>query len=771
MTSETIHEEQQYLDRLYTRVDELREEVDDDLSRAHRDHGGSAQDLVDRDARVARLAERRQQLTWAENQLCFGRLDRRDGSTTYIGRLGLRDEDLEPLLVDWRAPVASDFYTATAASGSDVLRRRHLRTEGRSVVGVNDELLDLDHVGDAGEFVGEAALMETLAANRTGRMGDIVATLQGEQDAIIRSGPEGVLVVQGGPGTGKTAVALHRAAFLLYSHPRIAERGVLVVGPNATFLNYIGQVLPSLGETSVVLTTPGTVLPGVTADRQESPAIVHVKGSPVMAEVIAAAVRERQGSDHAVEVVHDEDVIEIPAEVIRRARTRARQEQSQHNLARRRFREEVWSHLTSTVAEQNRRLLEEVEHGFEDELRGVDRSLAKGVDALPAEVDASGTEVTGTIGDHEIDRVRQELAADPEVSGVIDELWPALTPEGLVEDLLSDAGRLATAAPALDREDRALLLRAPGAGWSVADIPLLDEAAELLGVDDLDESAWTSAARADEVRYAQKVLGSSGIEGVSAADVAERYAERDTRSLADRAAADRSWAYGHLVVDEAQELSPMQWRMLLRRVPSGSVTVVGDVNQTTSLEGSTSWEAVSGVAEGRRVRVAELTVSYRTPGAIMDAAGPLLAAVDAGASPPVSARAGGEPPWRADADGDLAGRTAELAVQELQLLEGGHLAVICPDRVLAAVTDAVAGRVTGTSSGPDIDLESRCVVITPEQAKGLEFDGVLVADVGGVLDGPRGPSALYIAMTRSTTRLGVVHDGPAPDVVAHLPVR
>ena len=769
MTFETIHQEQEYVDGLYARVDELRDEADADLGRAHREHGGSEQDLVDRDARVARLAERRMQLTRAEHQLCFGRLDRRDGSTTYIGRMGLRDEDLEPLLVDWRAPVASDFYTATAASGSDVLRRRHLRTEGRTVVGVNDELLDLDRADEAGDFVGEAALMETLAANRTGRMGEIVATLQGEQDEIIRSGPEGVLVVQGGPGTGKTAVALHRAAFLLYTHPRIAERGVLVVGPNATFLSYIGQVLPSLGETSVVLATPGTVLPGVPADRVESAGSARVKGSPAMAEVVAAAVRERQGSDEAVEVVHDDDVIEIPAEVISSARTRARREHSQHNLARRLFREEIWAHLATAVVEQGRRLLEEVEHGFEEELRGVDRSLQRGADELPAAVDASGTQVTGAVGDHEIGRVRQELAGDPDVAAVVDGLWPSLTPEGLLADLLGDADRLAAAAPGLGADDRELLLRAPGGGWSVADIPLLDEAAELLGVDDLEETARSTAARVAEARYAQQVLGTTGIEGVSAADMAERYAERDTRPLSERASADRTWAYGHLVVDEAQELSPMQWRMLLRRVPSGSVTIVGDVNQTTSLEGSTSWDVVSGIAESRRVRVAELTVSYRTPGAIMDAAGPVLAALDAGASPPVSARQGGEAPWRTDAEGDLAGLAAELAVDELDRLDGGHLAVICPDRVLSEVTDAVAERVPGTSSGAD--LESRCVVVTPEQAKGLEFDGVLVVDVAGVLDEPRGLSALYIAMTRPTTRLGVVHDGRVPDVVAHLSVR
>src|ERR687895_370988 len=255
--------EQQYVTMLYDRLDDLREQAA------------------------------------AENGLVFGRLDFRDGERRYIGRLGILDEaaDYEPLLMDWRAPAARPFYVATAVAPEGVRRRRHIRTRHRTVVGLDDEVLDLSAADQGGRtsLTGEAALLAALNASRTGRMSDIVATIQAEQDRVIRADHRGVLVVQGGPGTGKTAVALHRAAYLLYTHrDQLAKRGVLIVGPNANFLRYIGQVLPALGETAVVLSTIAELYPGVTADRPEPAAVATIKGRSVMADVIAAAVRDRQ---------------------------------------------------------------------------------------------------------------------------------------------------------------------------------------------------------------------------------------------------------------------------------------------------------------------------------------------------------------------------------------------------------------------------------------------------------------------------------------------
>ncbi|MDN5933825.1 MAG: helicase, partial [Pseudonocardia sp.] len=296
---------------LYARLDARRAETAQRLHGAlHDETVGTPQALTERDAAAAMYTDRLAALRAAEHGLAFGRLDLdpatvdpadgEPGERRYIGRLGLLDEDddYEPLLMDWRAPAARPFYTATAASPEGIRRRRHLRTRRREVLAVDDEVLDLDAADAARQTSGltsEAALLAAVGARRTGRMGDIVATIQSEQDAIIRSKPSGVLVVQGGPGTGKTAVALHRAAYLLYTHrDRLARRGVLVVGPNPTFLRYIGQVLPSLGETSVVLGTVGQLFPNLDARRPEPAETAEVKGRADMASIVAAAVRDRQ---------------------------------------------------------------------------------------------------------------------------------------------------------------------------------------------------------------------------------------------------------------------------------------------------------------------------------------------------------------------------------------------------------------------------------------------------------------------------------------------
>ncbi|WP_207947567.1 HelD family protein [Occultella glacieicola] len=776
MPDAAIRLEQQYLDGLYARVEELREETEAALAatnRAGADGADGPRGLVDRDAQASRLSERRANLDRAEHGLCFGRLDRRDGSATYIGRMGLRDADLNPLLVDWRAPVASDFYTATAASGTDVQRRRHIRTQGRTVVGVNDELLDLDRAPD-NDLVGEGALMEALTAHRTGRMGEIVATLQGEQDEVIRADADGILVVQGGPGTGKTAVALHRAAYLLYTYPRIAEQGVLVVGPSPVFLAYIEQVLPSLGETQVVLATPDTLLPGTAVTRAESPDAARVKGDITMAGVLGSAVRARQEMPDGVDVTFAGDVLRVAGPVLVDAAERARRTGLAHNPARRVFAEGLWSHLTELVRDRDRQLLEDTEKGFEKELRSADAAIARQADQLPSAVEGGGTEVTGTAGEHEVTHVRRELEQDPIVAAVVDGLWPALTPEGLLEDLFGQVADRPELAPDLSAADRRALARASGAGWSAADVPLLDEAAELLGVDDTLADARLDARRREELRYAQRVLAASGVQGVSAEDLAQRFAERDSRSLAERASADRTWAYGHLIVDEAQELSPMQWRMLLRRVPSGSLTVVGDVHQTAAAAGTTSWDTLVAAHPRRRWRRVDLSVSYRTPQAVLDAAAPVLRALDPQAPAPVAAREGGEAPWRvASTPGTVTADVVDLARTEVAALDGGHLAVIAPAGRVTELGGALAAALggTGVSFGVDPDLTAEVVVLTPEQAKGLEFDGVLVADVEEVASGPRGLGALYVAMTRPTTRLGMIHLGPVPDVLADLPLR
>ena len=611
---------------LYGRLDDLRERASGRLAWTLRESGGTPAARTERDASAGMFSARIAQLDAAENGLCFGRLDFAGDERRYIGRMGIRDEsaDYEPLLLDWRAPAARPFYLATAASPEGVTRRRHIKTRRRQVVSLDDEVLDLSAPQGAQHqgLTGEAALLAAVGASRTGRMADIVETIQAEQDAIIRSPQQGVLVVQGGPGTGKTAVALHRAAFLLYTHRRqLEKRGVLIVGPNATFLRYIGQVLPALGETGVVLSTLSELYPGVTPQREEAPGVSVVKGRLAMAKVVAAAVRDRQQVPRqAIEIRYRGEVLRLDREACVRAREKARRSRRPHNQARPIFVREIISALARQVAGRLRESLRQT-------------------DAMVAEIlGEQGPPDHSVLDEVQVDDIARELRDDAEVRAVIGRLWPNLTPQRLLGDLFSSPARLRRAASRFTETDRALLLRDREGGWAVADIPLLDEAAELLGGDDRAQRARAERERRERVEYAggvvdilsrdlqdPEVLLASDL--IDAQRLAERYAEEDYLTTAERAAADRTWAFGHVIVDEAQELSPMAWRMLMRRCPTRSMTLVGDVAQTGDPAGTSSWAEVLEPYLQQRWRLERLTVNYRTPAEIMAVAADVAAAI------------------------------------------------------------------------------------------------------------------------------------------------
>ncbi|MBV9844163.1 MAG: AAA family ATPase [Kutzneria sp.] len=738
---------------LYGRLDDLRDDTSRRLARVLLETGGTPQARSERDTATALHTEQLAQYSAVENGLCFGRLDFADGGHQHIGRLGIfdTDGDYEPLLMDWRAPAARPFYLATAASPDGVLRRRHLRTKRRIVVGLDDEILDLDSAvaGRTGGLIGEAALFAAITASRTGRMGDIVATIQAEQDKIIRSELGGVLVVQGGPGTGKTAVALHRAAYLLYTHRRqLHKRGVLVVGPNATFLNYIGQVLPSLGETGVLLSTVGELYPGLKATGVEPSEVAAVKGGLRMADALAAAVRDRQWVPReGIEVPHDGDSLMLDGPTCTQARARARRSRRPHNQARPVFEREIIAALARQVA-----------------------------DRLGARF----------LGSDDIADIRRELRESPAVLEVIDKLWPVLTPEQLLTDLFASAKRLAATSRALSRQERELLWREPGAPWTSADVPLLDEAAELLGEDDRAAKAAATSKRRRDLAYAQGVLDILDLQDEADPDVlmavdmldadalVARVAQSEYLTAAERAADDRTWTFGHVIVDEAQELSPMAWRVLMRRCPSRSMTVVGDIAQTGDLAGTSSWQEALGPYVADRWRLAELTVNYRTPAEIMMVARDVLGSLDPSAVPPVSVRDSGLPAWHARVPAaDFATTVSATAKRELAGIGDGRLAVLGSRAALAELSRCpeFSGHAVSGDTG-ETELESSIVALTVGQAKGLEFDAVLLVDPQGILEeSPRGRNDLYVALTRATQRLGVLHTGDLPDVLGRLSER
>ena len=748
--------EQAYLTQLYQHLDERRRYTAQRLAEVLRGAtAGTPQALSERDAAAAMYSDQLATLDGVEQGLCFGRLDldgcddgESDGEERrYIGRLGLLDEerDYEPLLIDWRAPAARPFYTATAACPEGVRRRRHIRTRSRTVLAVEDEVLDL---GSAQQdptrtsLTSEAALMAALTASRTGRMSDIVATIQSEQDRIIRAKPQGVLVVQGGPGTGKTAVALHRAAYLLYTHrQQLAKRGVLIVGPNSTFLSYIGQVLPSLGETSVLLSTVAQLHPGLHARGVEAAETAAVKGRVEMVRVVAAAVRDRQRVPAMpIKLDIEAQPVRLDQEVCLPARTRARRSRQPHNEAKRIFPREV----VTALAEQ----------------------IASGL--------GEGLLNRGDLAD-----IRAELRASPELTAALDQLWPTLSAEQLLTDLYADPQRLASATHrVLGAEERDLLARAaPGASadpehlWTPADVPLLDEAAELLGSDGSAEAAREAAALRAELQYAQGVLDILDLDEdldpellratdiVDASRLADRQQQRRYGSTAERAAADRTWTYGHVIIDEAQELSPMAWRVLMRRCPSRSMTVVGDLAQTGDRAGAVSWQDVLGPYVAQRWRLEQLTINYRNPAEIAELADDVLAALNVDIAPPQSVRRTGVAP-RAVRVVALPDELPALVVEEAAAVGDGRVAVLGPDARVDELRKLVP-----TANGDDLDAP--VTVLTVTQAKGLEFDAVVLVDPAAIVaESPRGLNDLYVALTRTTQRLCIVHPGDLPEVLA-----
>jgi DNA helicase IV len=730
--------EQLRVSGLYARLDELRRRAERSLSDVRLTAAtGTHANRSERDAFATLHENRLRQLLSVEDRLCFGRLDVTGGEVRYVGRIGLSDDDQVQLLIDWRAPAAETFYQATAADPRGVVRRRHLTTRGRTVTALEDEVLDLDGAEGISGLAGEGALLAALNANRTGHMRDIVATIQAEQDRVIRAPLEGVLVVQGGPGTGKTAVALHRAAYLLYTHrDRIAARGVLVLGPNRAFLRYIEQVLPSLGETGVVMASAGELYPGVSATRDDEPEVARIKGDRRMADVLAAAVRARQRppeSDVRLDV--DGFSVTLRRAAVEGAIGRAQRTRRPHNVARVSFVKDVLNDLAQQLARAQR-----------------------------VELDADNR-----------DALMADLRDSPTVRRAVNLCWMPLTPQRLLTQLYADPDRLAAAAGHLAPRERAALARPADAPWTVSDVPLLDEAAELLGDDDSADrmsKAREEAARSAELEYAREAVATAGtMIRASAEELLDRYAgDTSGAPLSERAAADRSWAYGHVVVDEAQELSAMAWRVLMRRCPSRSMTVVGDIAQTSSAAGARSWGQMLDPFVVGRWRMAELTINYRTPRQIMDLAAAVLRAAGVSARAPESPRVGDwEPTASVIAEGDTAA-VAAAVLREMELLGEGSLAVIVPRSQRVAVWDALRVRLPESAlAGADDDIDRPVSVLSVRDAKGLEFDSVILVEPARILaESPTGLADVYVALTRPTQRLRVLTSGALPAALAPI---
>lgn len=760
--------EQAYVDGAYARLEAMREAAER-VRAAYSDvrAGGTHQARLERDIAWDVTQRRLADLDIGDAPLVFGRLDLTDDQRWYVGRLAVEDDEHSPLVVDWRAPVAEPFYRATAVAPMDVVRRRHLITrKGRDVIGLDDEVFDQHAIEEAGlRVAGEGALLAALERNRTGRMSDIVATIQAEQDEAIRADSHGVLVVGGGPGTGKTAVALHRAAYLLYTHRRrLASQGVLLVGPSPVFLRYIEQVLPSLGEQDVQLSTIAGLKPRLRLGRADAPDVAALKGDPRMAALIQRAVADRERPlPRDLLLVIDGLRVRLTRNDSARVVESARRRRGTHNekrpaVVRRVMDQLVARYKTAAVrAYHDRRLDAETDNvtSIFDRDATIDATVAGAL--ARNEAPPEGWEAD----------LRARLRARPEVREALERLWPVLSGPELVNDLLGFHALVASAAQGLLSEDETALLhrrrdRDPAhAVWSEAEIALIDEADALLGPVELARPRRRRRRNGeDPLDTATRVIEDLGLHGFAdAATIAGRFGEGVTEG-AEPSAEPRT--YGHVLVDEAQDLTAMQWRMLARRCPSGSMTLVGDPGQASRPGAVAVWDDVlTHLPTHHAPRFVTLTINYRTPAEVMEVASRVLAVAAPTVEPSTSVRSTGEEPRF------IAASRADLVETAARLVRGldertGTIAVIAPTELHNAVVDSLAdlGAVADTADA----LDARVAVLDATSAKGLEFDHVVVLEPSALVTADRpGLRLLYVTITRATKTLTVVHAEALPE--------
>jgi hypothetical protein len=670
-------------------------DLSDRLELARRAPGGSGQEALDRDQEVHRLTARLRALCRFGLDLCLGHMVRADEpAPVYVGRLGLKDADGHPLLVDWRSPAAEPFFGATHGNPMGLASRRRYRWSGGRIRDFWDEVFDPDALQHRAALDDQSAFIASLGDHRSARMRDVLATISADQDAIIRAGSRGALVVDGGPGTGKTVVALHRSAYLLYSDPRLGHRrgGVLFVGPHQPYLAYVADVLPSLGEEGVQTCTLRDLVPeGATATDETDPDVVRLKSSADMVAAIEPAVRFYE------EPPTEGMVVETPwSDVWLSADDwadafRAPEPGTPHNEAR----EQIWDELLTILVDK---------HGGED---------------VPP------------------DQVRRAFRQNAELVDTLHRAWPMLDAADLVGDLWTVPAYLRLCAPWLEPEEVRRLQRADPRAWTVSDLPLLDAARQRLG----DPEASRRQRRAEATRAAQRQLMDRVVDDLIATDDSEMHVmsmlrgDDLQRSLVDEAelpGADPDLLAGpfaHVVVDEAQELTDAEWQMLLLRCPSRSLTIVGDRAQAR--HGFTeSWQERLGRIGLDHVQHRTLGINYRTPEEVMAEAEPVIRAVLPDANVPTSVRESGIPVGH--------GSTSDL------------------DAVLDAWLTAHAEGTACVVGAPGFQARPRVRSLTPELAKGLEFDLVVLVDPGAFGTGIEAAVDRYVAMTRATRQLVVL---------------
>jgi DNA helicase IV len=689
--AEEIAIEQRYVDRVYQRLERVKKTVADAEADGYNiAKVGNFGALVERDAMVFHQARRRRLLDAEHEGLVFGRLDMRGGELRYVGRLGLRDDEAHSLVIDWRAPAAAPFYRATAADAMEVIRRRMITSSGERVTGIEDDLLDPQSAPADMRVVGDGALVAALSKATGTGMRDIVATIQREQDDAIRSPASGVTLVRGGPGTGKTAVALHRAAFLLYSdRQRFAGGGVLVVGPSPVFVNYIARVLPSLGEDEVALASLGTLVPGLEASRHDDADVATIKGSARMARVLSRAAKDNPpGASSEFRLLYRGQLLRLDQGALNRLRDTVMGLGSPRNAVRRK----ASGHVLDALWRQANELLGS---GFK----------------TPREDFA------------------EDVAGRREFTAFMRGWWPILRPVDVLGWLAHPERLREYAQGLLDRRELNLLAKSmptPDGPISIEDVALLDEVGELLGLP-------PKAPR----QVDPYTVG--GVREVTS------YQDRQRRATVERPEDYRE--YAHIVVDEAQDVSPMQWRMIGRRAAYASWTIVGDPAQSAWEGDATETRRARDAAlRGRKRNDYTLSTNYRNSVEIFDVATRVIRAAEPRIELPKAVRETGIAPVHETVDQDALPDAVHEATAAILSQVDGTVGVVSTQDARDEVAKWVA----------DLAVP-RLQVVTSLEAKGMEYDGVVVVEPGAIVtESASGARTLYVALSRATQRLTTV---------------
>lgn len=694
--SGNVREEQGFVDRATTLVNDHISYLSSRIDATKQAPGtGTGQDELEREAHLDNLHQQLNAALAARKRICFGRLRFTTGEDNHVGRIGLRGEDGEVVLLDWRAPHAAAFYRATMKDPMGLALRRRIASKvtshGPEVTHVDDETFESESAIDT-------AAAKALDTPRDGRMADILATIAADQDAIIRSPLELVTVVEGGPGTGKTVVALHRAAWLLYTYrERLSRDGVLIVGPSSVFLQYIDQVLPSLGETDVVLLTPDQFYPTVRPTSDDQLEVARIKGDARMARVIESAVAAR---------------VRIPSsDLIIRTTTGSTVRITVDQL-----------HQAARGLSKSRNFHDGRDPFLRRVLAAAAKNLARDTGHDPEDDDYCQDLVASLVEDA---NMRRELNL----------MWLPTTAERVVHQLLTNERTLqAAASSVLPEHEWRSLLRDPQAPWTRDDVPLLDEAAHALG-------PWTPPTAPDS-----EPAGYRELRAEDAYRVRPDRGDQSRSTLAERALDDREWVYGHVIVDEAQELSAMAWRAIARRATRRSMTVVGDLQQAAHPAAARNWDAALGWA-GDRVERHTLTVTYRITRQIAQTATDLLR--QAGGTPPeLTPIRDGAPVHRVELTIDELATYAKTAARP-----DGRSAVIVADETFDSMRSYLPGEHFGFDAAA---LDAPIAVVTAQQSKGLEFDCVMVVQPELLSEQRPLGADIYVAATRATQELHLV---------------